>query len=795
MHLPAGTLLGRFEVRSRLGAGGMGEVYLAHDTQLDRPVALKILPAKFVADEESLRRFKQEARAISALNHPNILTIFEVGEAQATYFIATEYVEGVTLRQRLASGRMTPAETLEVMIQLTNAISAAHRAGVVHRDLKPENVMLRPDGIVKILDFGLAKLTERRSADTDPHAPKETDPGTVMGTAGYMSPEQARGIAIDGRTDIFSLGILLYEMLTGRPPFEGWSTGAMIVAILERDPPVMNSVVPDLPDELQRIADRALAKKPGDRYQTAQDLLAVIKSQKQELEFNLRMSGQGAGSQRSQAVTEVNHPPVSTDPRATVNTGPIASERKTRISDSRNSSIDSLAVMPLANGSSDPGAEYLSDGITESLINSLSQLPGLRVMARSTVFRYKGQQIDPQEAGAAMDVRAIMMGRVIPLGDKLIINVELVDVLDGRQIWGEQYNRRADDILAVQEEISREILGKLRLRLTGGVTEQLGKRYTEDTEAYRLYLQGRFYSNKNTREGLEKGIEFFQRAIALDPEYALAYSGLADAWYGLSSAHLPPNEAMPKARDAAMRALELDESLAEAHASLGLVRAFYEWDWRGAEEEYRRAINLNPGHASSHHRYGWYLALLGRLDEATELMKRAQELDPLSLEINTDLGLSFFFARQYDKAFEQFGRAVEMDPNFIWTRFFVAWALEQKGELDQAIAEYQKTLAIENALFIRAALGHAYALAGDTNAARRVLAELLALTKSQHVSPYDIAILHSVLNEKDEAFAALERAYAVRSEALVWLKVDPRLDPLRLDRRFIDLLRRVGLPL
>lgn len=798
MHLPAGKMVGRYEVRSRVGAGGMGEVYLAHDTQLDRPVALKLLPAKYVSDPESLRRFKQEARAISSLNHPNILTIFEVGEVEETHFIATEFVDGMTLRARLAQGRMTPIEALDALVQLSGALSAAHRAGVVHRDLKPENVMIRPDGIVKILDFGLAKLSESRTIATDPHAPQITDPGTVMGTAGYMSPEQARGMEIDSRTDIFNLGVLLYEMLTARAPFEGWSTGAMIVAILEREPPPMTSIVSDLPAELQRIVDIALAKKAADRYQTAQDLLAVVKALKQDYEYRGRSSGSGslASPDLHNAVTQVGIAAPDTGEFNQV-TGQARSSAQTVHKGARthSGSIDSLAVMPLLNGSSDPGAEYLSDGITESIINSLSQLPGLRVMARSTVFHYKGQQIDPRRVGQELDVRAMMTGRVIPLGNKLIINVELVDVADGRQLWGEQYNRSADDILAVQEEISREILGKLKLRLTGGVTQHLGKRFTEDTEAYRLYLQGRFYSNKNTREGLMKGIEFFQKAIELDPEYALAYSGLADAWYGLSSAHLPPKEAMPKARDAALKAMELDESLAEPHASLGLVRAFYEWDWKGAEDEYKRAIALNPGHAASHHRYGWYLALMGRLDEATELMKRAEELDPLSLEINTDLGLSLFFARDYDAAFEQFEKAVQMDPNFIWTRFFVAWALEQKGDVERAIAEYQRTLALENAQFIRAALGHAHALAGQTDKTREVLAELLALAETQHVSSYDLAILHSVLGEKDQAFAALERAYDLRSEALVWLKVDPRLDPIRLDRRFIDLLRRVGLPL
>jgi serine/threonine-protein kinase len=797
-----GAQIGRYQIRKLLGAGGMGQVYLAQDTQLDRPVALKLLPANFTADVDRLRRFKQEARATSALNHPNILTIYEIGEADGAHFIATEFIDGMTLRHHLAANTLKMSEALDVASQMTSALAAAHEAGVVHRDIKPENAMLRKDGYVKILDFGLAKLAERaESVDSEAITLAETDPGVVMGTVGYMSPEQARGLTVDARSDIFSMGVVLYEMLTGRPPFAGNSSSSVLVSILEREPPPLARFIPDVPSEMQRIVSRSLAKIRDERYQTVRDMYVDLKNFKQELDFKLKLerSTEWRESESPRGATSIGRVADTVREResdlfATLNSTQARMSQTSRQM-SRDEPIDSLAILPMVNATQDPNAEYLSDGITESIINNLTQLPQLRVMARATVFRYKGQEVDPIEVGRALDVRAIMLGRVLQLGDQLVIKAELVDVIDGSNLWGAQYNRKPADILAVQDEISGEIFQKLRLRLTGDHRKRLVKRYTDDTEAYQLYLKGRFYTSKATSEGLHKGIEYFHQAISLDPTYALAYSGLAEAYYGLSGAHLPPKEAMPKARAAAMKALEIDDTLAEAHASLALVKVFYDWDWTGAETEYRRAIELNPGYASAHHWYGWYLALMGRLDEATVEMERAQELDPLSLEITADLGLSFFFARQYDRAIAQFRKALEMEQDFIWARFFIAWAEEQQGLIDEAIAEYQRAAEVENAMVIKAALGHAYAVGGKRDEAQAVLDELQQLSASKHVSPYDSAIIHTALDEKDKAFACLERAYENRSEALVWLKVDPRLDPLRATPQFIDLLRRVGLPL
>lgn len=799
-QISPGDQLGRYQIGSLLGAGGMGQVYLAHDTQLDRPVALKMLPPEFTTNADRLRRFKQEAKATSALNHPHIVTIYEIGESDGAAFIATEFIDGVTLRVHMAQDSLKMSDALEIAIQMTSALAAAHQAGIVHRDIKPENVMIRNDGYVKILDFGLAKLTERGSVDSEAVTLAETDPGVVMGTVGYMSPEQARGLTVDTRTDIFSMGVVLFEMITGRSPFEGGSSSSVLVSILEREPAPIARYIPNAPAELQRIITRSLAKIRDDRYQTIRDVYTDLKSFKQELDFQIKLehSTESHRGDFSAGATAIERSVRTVDEHDallanSLNPTRLRTSEARRIT--RSDPIDSLAVMPFVNASEDPNAEYLSDGITETIINSLSQLSQLRVMARSTVFRYKGKEIDPIEVGSDLDVRAVMLGRVLQVGDQLVIKTELVDVADGSQLWGAQYNRKPADILAVQDEIAGKIIEKLRPRLTGDHTMPLVKRYTDNTEAYQCYLKGRFYTSKATREGLQKGIEYFNQAIEMDPTYALAYSGLAEAYYGLSSAHVPPKEAMPKARAAAVKALEIDDDLAEAHASLALVKVFFDWDWSGAETEYRRAIELNPGYASAHHWYGWYLALMGRLDQATVEMKRAQELDPLSLEITADLGLSFFFARRYDVAIEQFQKALEMDQNFIWARFFMGWADEQRGLIDQAIEEYQKAWQVEQAMVIKAALSHAFAIGGREDEARAILAESEHAPDGKHLSPYDSAIIHTALKEEEKAFACLEQAYENRSEALVWLKVDPRLDPLRASPQFIDLLQRVGLPL
>ncbi len=804
MTIAAGTLFGRYEIRSPLGAGGMGEVYLAWDTQLERPVALKILPAEVAFDQRRMRRFIQEAKAASALNHPNILTIYEIGQAGSAHFIATEFIDGETLRASLASSaRMEMGGVLDIATQVASALAAAHAAGIVHRDIKPENIMLRQDGYVKVLDFGLAKLTAKSSArptvDSDASTLIETEPGVVFGTAQYMSPEQARGLALDARTDIFSIGVVLYEMVAGRRPFEGATISDMIVSILERQPPTLATYQREIPDTLEWIVSKALRKDREERYQTAKDLAIDLRRLKQSLEIDAelerskhsRSDGGAASADKGRAAAEtVKGPAQMSDLSRTVT--PVLKRRSRK-------AIDSLAILPLVNASGDPNAEYLSDGITESIINILSQIPKLRVMARSSVFRYKGLEVDPQTVGRELGVRAVLIGRALQLGDSIVIGTELVDAADGSQLWGEQYRRNFSDIFALQEEISREISEKLRLKLTVDEKKRLTKRYTENTEAYHLYLKGRYYENKFFNEAaIRRAIEYFQQAIDCNPTYALAYAGLADCYIRLSHTNVTPSkDGFAKARAAVMKALEIDDTIAEAHISLAKIKSTFDWDFPAAEEEYKRAIEINPNYATAHHAYGRHLMIMGRFDQAAVEIRRASELDPLSLIINADLSAPLFFAQQYDRAIESLRKTLEMDPNFALAHGRLGIAYAFKGMYEEAIAEYQRVIELSGSRAetpgISAVLAHAYAASGRADQARDILNRLKEQSQRSYVSPCDIAEVHAALGEEDQAFEWLEKAYDARSSDLRFLKVSPSFtDSFRLDPRFTDLLRRVG---
>lgn len=804
MTIAAGTFLGRYEIRSSLGAGGMGEIYLAWDMQLERTVALKILPAEVAFDQKRMRRFIQEAKAASALNHPNILTIYEIGQEGSAHFIATEFIDGETLRTSLASNtRMEMGGVLDIATQVASALAAAHAAGIVHRDIKPENIMLRRDGYVKVVDFGLAKLTAKSSArptvDSDPSTLIKTEPGVVMGTAQYMSPEQARGLTLDARSDIFSIGVVLYEMVAGRRPFEGATISDMIVSILERKPPTLATYGREIPETLEWIVSKALRKDREERYQTAKDLATDLRKLKQTLEIDAELerskhSGTGGGVASAVKGGRAAAEPVKRLAKISdlSSTATPVLKRRTR------KAIDSLAILPLVNASGDPNAEYLSDGITESIINSLSQISKLRVMARSTVFRYKGREVDPQTVGRELGVRAVLTGRALQLGDSIVIGTELVDVADGSQLWGEQYRRNFSDIFALQEEISREISEKLRLKLTVDEKKRLAKRYTENTEAYHFYLKGRHYENKFFNEAaIRRAIECFQQAIDRNPTYALAYVGLADCYIRLSTFNVTPSkEGFAKARAAVMKALEIDDTLAEAHTSLARIKSSFDWDFPAAEEEFRRAIELNPNYATAHHLYGRHLMIMGRFDEAAVEIGRASELDPLSLPINVDLSAPLFFARQYDRAIESLRETLEMDPNFALAHGRLGAAYEFKGMYEVAIAEYQRLMELfgdgEDNPGILAALAHVYAASGRGDEARDILNRLKEQSHRGYVSPYDIAEVHAALGEKDHAFEWLEKAYEARSSDLRFLKVSQFMDSLRLDPRFADLLRRVG---
>jgi eukaryotic-like serine/threonine-protein kinase len=803
MTIAAGTFLGRYEIRSSLGAGGMGEIYLAWDTQLERTVALKILPAEVASDQRRMRRFIQEAKAASALNHPNILTIYEIGQTGSAHFIATEFIDGETLRASLASRtRMEIVRVLDIATQVASALAAAHAAGIVHRDIKPENIILRRDGYVKVLDFGLAKLTAKSSArptvDSDASTRIETEPGVVIGTVPDMSPEQARGLELDARTDIFSIGVVLYEMVAGRRPFDGATISDLIVSILERKPAALATYGREIPETLEWIVSKAMRKEREERYQTAKDMAIDLRSLEQRLEIDAELgrskhSGTGGGTASADngaraAAQTVKRPGQISDLSRTET--PVRKRRSRQV-------IDSLAILPLVNASGDPNAEYLSDGITESIINSLSQIPKLRVMARSTVFRYKGREVDPQTVARELGVRAVLTGRALQLGDHIVVGTELVDASDGSQLWGEQYRRNFSDIFALQEEISREISEKLRLKLTVEDKKRLTKRYTENTEAYQLYLRGRYCENKFTEAGRSRAIECFQQAIECNPTYALAYAGLADCYIGLSTINVTPSkEGFAKAKAAVMKALEIDDTLAEAHTSLAKIKNHFDWDWPAAEEEFRRAIELNPNYATAHHSYGRHLMIMGRLDEAAVEIRRASELDPLSPIINADLSAPLFFARQYDQAIESLRKTLAMDPNFALAHGRLGYAYEYKGMYEEAIAEYQRMIELSGSSADNpnnlATLAVAYAASGRRDQSRDILNRLKERSQGEYVSPSEIAEIHAALGEKDQAFEWLEKAYEVRSSGLRFLKVLQIWDSLRLDPRFADLLRRVG---
>jgi eukaryotic-like serine/threonine-protein kinase len=830
-----GTHLGRYEIRSQLGAGGMGEVYLAQDTQLDRTVALKILPANVAADRQRMQRFIQEAKAASGLNHPNILTVYEIGQAGPTHFIATEFIDGETLRQLLNARRIEIAAGLDLSAQIASALAAAHAAGIIHRDIKPENIMLRRDGIVKVLDFGLAKLGERGDPEqaVDAEAATavlvQTEPGVVMGTAAYMSPEQARGKDVDARTDIFSLGAVIYEMLSGRAPFAGETAADIIGALIHKEPQPLSTLVPNIPAELQHIVSKTLRKDRDERYQTVKSLLVDLKTLKQELDFAAKL--ERSVSPDSKAAATKNSATAATANAAMDNAGTRAAAARptssaeymvSRIKQhqgtfaatlavlllaaisfgywlytnrgSNAARIESLAVMPFANASGNSDVEYLSDGITESLINSLSQLPKLSVKARSSVFRYKGKEVEPQQVAKELSVQAILNGRLVQRGDDLTLYLSLVDARNGNQLWGEQYNRKLTDLVALQSEIARDVSQKLRARFSGADEQKLAKNYTANAEAYQLYLKGRYHALKLTPPETQKGIAYFQQAIDIDPSYALAYVGLADAYRSLPiAAEMPSTELLPKAKAAAQKAIEIDDGLAEAHAILGFIIFWYDWNWSAAENQYKRALELNPNSANTHLFYAHLLSETGRHAEALAEAKHARELDPLSIYTNANEGQFLIHAGQTDEALARLQKTFELDPNYWLAHSLASSAYIEKGMFAEAVVEASKAKELLPVSTHSTAFG-AYALAksGKQAEARAMLEELLKLSTERYVPPYNIALIYNGLGERDETLMFLERGFEKRDPRMVLLKVEPKWNNLRDDPRFQDLLRRVG---
>jgi len=757
--------ISHFRILAKLGSGGMGEVYLAEDINLDRKVAIKFVSPELVADERAKKSLIREARAAAMLDHPNICTIYEVGEDRKRNFIVMQYAEGETLAARIKNGPLDLGETLAVALQVGDALAEAHAHGIAHFDIKPQNIMLAAHGQVKVLDFGLARIVRKEQIpDSEAETARfSTRSDAIVGTVSYMSPEQLRGEELDGRSDIFSFGVTLYELVSGHQPFAAKSAAEIISAILTREPPPLRYYLPDLPDKFERIVRQCLEKNPERRARSVRELLIDLQTLKRDMDQSV----------------------IAAD---------IAASHRRRLVGRRGKPIHSIAVLPLINAGADPNTEYLSDGITENIINSLSRLPELRVMARSTVFHYKGRIVDPQTVGKELGVRAVLSGKVLQIDDRLIISTELADVVDGAQLWGEQYNRKLSDILEVQEDISKEIVQKLRLHLTNEQKKRLTKQHTVNIVAYHQYLKGRYHWNKRTAEGFKKAIECFQQAIVTDPAYAPAHVGIADCY-----ALLPfydegaPIQFYHQAKTAATRALEIDNTLAEAHTSLGQIRLYYDWDWAAAERELKRALELAPNSPNTHHVYSVYLSAVGRLTHALQEVGRALELDPVSLPINADLGVMFYFARQYDQAIQQQLKTIELDANFAPAHAFLAWAYAEHGMYKEAIAECEKASSLVDAPWILASLGYTHALAGSTDAAAQVLDQLKERASRGYVSPYDLALVYASLGSDEQALALLEAAFKERSGVLIWgLQNDPRLDGLRAKAAFASLLRRVG---
>jgi eukaryotic-like serine/threonine-protein kinase len=823
MSIASGTRMGRYEVRSKLGAGGMGEVYLAQDTELDRRVALKILPEDLAIDDERMRRFVQEAKAASALNHPNIITIYEIGESGHQHFIAAEYIDGETLHNQLSRGPMPLSSILDAGIQVASALEAAHDAKIIHRDIKPENVMVRPDGLIKVLDFGIAKVTEptlplRADLEAATTLKGGTSPGLIIGTAAYMSPEQARGLPIDTRTDIFSLGVVLYEMLSGRKPFEGETPMDLIGAILYKEPARISDLIPDAPAEIESIIARMLRKDANERYQRIKDVLIDLKEARRELEFQDKLKSSGVSGQ-SEAKTE-SRPAVRGAAAQTSSSAEyIISEirkRKAGIASlaalalaalgfvyyfavyrsanpSDNSPINSIAVLPFQNRNADAESEYLSDGLAESLIYGLSQLPELKVSPASSVFRYKGKEVDPVTIGNELGVNAVMSGRVSQRGEELTINVELVDVRNNKVLWGKRYDRKLVDLLATQREIATEITQNLKLKLSRADERRIHRHYTASPEAYQLYLKGHYYASRYTKEGFSKGIDYFEQAIAKDPNFALAYTGLSFCYLNQTDWVFAPKDSVPKARQAVENALRIDETLADAHTQRAMILLQYDWNWMAAEREFRRALEIDPNYALGRSFLAWHLAAMGRFDESIAEDRRALELDPLSAAVNADLGWDLYLARRYDEAIEQLVKAVDLEPNYWVSHVLLGRCYEQKGKLAEAVAQFEKAVQIENSIpEVLAALGHGYALAGRKAEALKLLRDLQERSKKEFVPSYSIATIYIGLGMKDEAVQHIVKAHDEGSFYMIHLKVDPLLDSLRSDRRFADILQRVG---